>query len=68
MGVNLIPRIRERRMEKHLSQRELAEKIDMNVTQLSKIENGKTYPLPSTLWLIAKGIGCLVDELYEVSE
>ncbi|MTI47862.1 MAG: helix-turn-helix transcriptional regulator [Firmicutes bacterium] len=66
--MKLVPKIRERRMEKHLTQTELAKIIGMNPTQLSKIENGRNYPMPEALWRIAKGIGCLVDELYEVVE
>lgn len=66
--MKLIPRIKERRMEKHMTQQDLANKISMDQTQLSKIENGKNYPLPPTLWEIAKGIGCLVDDLYEVAD
>lgn len=53
-------------MEKYMTQKELADKINMNPTQLSKIENGKVYPMPQTLWAIAKGIGCSVDDLYEI--
>lgn len=55
-------------MEKHMTQQDLANKISMDQTQLSKIENGKNYPLPPTLWEIAKGIGCLVDDLYEAAD
>lgn len=63
--MKLVPRIKERRMEKHMSQKELAAKIGMKTPQLSKIENGSNYPLPETLWRIANGIGCRVDDLYE---
>lgn len=55
-------------MEAHMTQIELARKIEMPKSQLSQIENGKTFPLPQTLWLIARGIGCDVDSLYEVSD
>lgn len=66
--MQLIPQIRERRMEKHMTQQDLAIKINMSVSQLSKLENGYNYPSALTLFTIAKGIGCLVDELYEVVE
>lgn len=68
MDIILVPRIRERRMEAHMTQKDLAEKTEINISQLSKIENGKNFPLPPLLWRIARGIGCTVDELYEVSE
>lgn len=63
--MKLKPRIKERRMEAHMTQTELARKISMSVSQLSQIENGHNYPLPETLWRIAKGIGCKVDDLYD---
>lgn len=67
MGVlKLEPKIRERRMEAHMTQKELSDKIGMNSTQLSRIENGRTFPSPQTLWEISIGIGCKVDYLYEV--
>jgi len=65
--MKLIPRIREKRMEQHLTQKQLAEKTGLDTTQLSRFENGHNKPNAETLWLIARGIGCLVDELYEVS-
>ena len=66
--MKLIPRIKERRMEKHMSQKELAAKININISQLSRIENGHNKPSPEILWLIAEGINCKVDDLYEVSK
>ena len=65
--MELIPRIKEMRMEAHMNQMQLAKKINMSKSQLSEIERGKNYPSAPTLWKIAKGIGCLVDDLYEVS-
>lgn len=53
-------------MEKHMTQQDLANKINMSKSQLSQIENGHNFPLPITLWKIAKGIGCRVDDLYEI--
>lgn len=66
--MKLIPRIRERRMEKHMTQVELADKINMSKSQLSQIENGYHLPNAETLWKIAIGIGCPVDSLYEVAD
>lgn len=51
-----------------MTQKELAEKINMSVSQLSRIENGRIKPSVETLWIIARGIGCLVDDLYEVDD
>lgn len=63
--MNLIPKIKERRMEVHLTQRDLAKKLKMSPSQLSRLENGVNYPLPQTLWDIAYNCRCKVDDLYE---
>lgn len=55
-------------MEKHMTQIELAKKINMSKSQLSQIERGYNLPNAETLWKIARGIGCPVDSLYEVEE
>lgn len=54
-------------MEKHLTQKQLAEITGLDKTQLSRFENDRNKPSLETLWIIARGIGCQVDELYEVS-
>lgn len=65
MEIKLTPRIRERRMEAHLTQIELAKKIKISKSQLSSIENGRHIPGANILWQIAIGIGCKVDDLYD---
>lgn len=64
MKVSLKPNIREKRMEKHMTQIELAKKIKMPKSELSSFERGRHFPGPEKLWLIAYGIGCKVDDLY----
>lgn len=66
--MKLIPQIKERRMEAHMTQRELAKLSGISESRLSLMENGKQYPLPETLWRIAKCIGCKVDDLYHEAE
>lgn len=66
LEINLVPRIRERRMEAHMTQIELAKKLNMPKSQLSKFERGHNKPGPEILWAIAIAIGCKVDDLYEV--
>jgi len=55
-------------MEVHLTQIELAKKLNMPKSQLSKFERGHNKPGPEILWAIARAIGCKVDDLYEVVE
>src|SRR5262245_44376414 len=60
-------RIRELRKAKNLSQRELAEQVEVNFTYLSKIENGKLdfaqFPSEETIRKLARALGADEDEL-----
>lgn len=59
--------IRDLRIKKGLTQRELAGKIDINFTYLSKIENDKLkdvhFPSEDTIIKLAKELEANVDEL-----
>lgn len=66
--MKLIPKIRDLRKKNYLTQTQLSEKTGLSETYISQIENGKSYPNAENLWIIAKGIGCKVDDLYEISE
>lgn len=50
-------RIREARERIPLSQRELADRIEMSYAQLSRIEKGRSMPRPATVRLIAEKLG-----------
>jgi HTH-type transcriptional regulator, competence development regulator len=56
-------RLRELRKNKRLSQRDLASKVGIDFTYLSKIENGKMHP-PSTetIMSLAKALGLNAKE------
>jgi transcriptional regulator with XRE-family HTH domain len=60
-------RIRELRKAKNLNQQEVADKVGINFTYLSKIENGKLesaeFPSEETIKKLAKALGGDVDEL-----
>ncbi|MDR2900855.1 MAG: helix-turn-helix transcriptional regulator [Treponema sp.] len=45
------------RMEQHLTQKELAQKIGIRQSNISRIENGNCSPTIATLQLIASGLG-----------
>lgn len=59
--------IRALRKEKNMTQRELAEKVGINFTYLSKIENGKLkevqFPSEETIIKLAKSLKADKDEL-----
>lgn len=56
--------IRQRRMEKKLSQAELAKKAEIPQSVVAEIETGKSKnPTVDTAIRLAKALGCSVEEL-----
>ena len=53
-------RIKELRIRKGITQKELAEKANLNATWLSQLENDAHTPAMETLIRIAEGLGCKV--------
>jgi predicted transcriptional regulator len=45
------------RLEQNLTQKELAEKVGIRQSNISRIENGNCSPTIATLQLIARGMG-----------
>ena len=64
LGIN----IKSIRAFRHFSQAVLAEKADISVAYLSKIERGIKYPKPDVLSKIAEGLGVEVYELFKPDE
>ena len=56
-------RIRAVRMEKKMTQAQLAEAVGVGVTHISHIETGNTIPSLQTLLDIINALGCSADEL-----
>jgi transcriptional regulator with XRE-family HTH domain len=65
-------RVRELRKYKNLTLRDVASKVDINFTYLSKIENGKLdfseYPSEKLIRKLAKALNGDVDELLLMAE
>src|SRR5512146_2521516 len=59
-------RLRELRLQHHLSIRSLAEQSSLNFNTLSLIENGKSSPSVSTLQQLAKGLGVPITAFFEM--
>lgn len=57
-------RLRERRREKGLSARQLAEAIGVSPSMISMIENGRTNPSVGTLIAIVSALGTSLDSLF----
>ena len=56
-------RVKESRIQKHMSQADLAEQIDMSVTYISLIETAKRQASPASLVRISNVLGITVDNL-----
>ena|SRR5579872_4314435 len=65
-------KIRELRLAKNLSQRDLAAKVKVNFTYISKIENEKLdfsdYPSEDLIRKLGKALGADVDELLVLAQ
>lgn len=59
------PALREVRLSRRLSQQRLADLTRLDRSTLSRIENGRQRPHPSTRRLLAAALGCDVDALFE---
>ena len=57
-------KIKKAREAKGLTQKEVALTVNMDQSQYSKIEKGKTDPSSSTLEKIAKALGLTLSELF----
>lgn len=56
-------RVKETRKQQHLSQAELAERIDVSLSYISYIENAKKQASLGVLVLIANELGITIDNL-----
>ncbi|MDR1956290.1 MAG: helix-turn-helix domain-containing protein [Treponema sp.] len=61
-------RIRFYRQQRQLSQATLAERADISITFLSKIERGLKFPTSETLSGIANGLGVSLSDLFQKAE
>ena len=61
-------RLREWRERRLLTQRELAEKVDMSVGQINRIERGVHRPRLSTVRKLAEALSVSSDEIVEWEE
>ena len=57
-------RIKEIRKQRGFSQEFLAEKVGIEPNNLSRIENGRNYPMPGTLEAIASALDVSIDVLF----
>jgi transcriptional regulator with XRE-family HTH domain len=56
-------RVRRLRVDRGLTQRQLAEQAGVSVDAIHTIERGRKYPRRSTIQLLARALGVAVDDL-----
>jgi transcriptional regulator with XRE-family HTH domain len=56
-------KLKQFRLEKGLSLKELAEKTNLSISYLSEIEKGKKYPKPEKIFQLAQSLGVSFDDL-----
>ena len=61
----LISQIKQRRMEKHLSQREFAELLNISHVQLCRYEKGHAYPSLPVLFDMENILQCTLNDLFK---
>ena len=59
------PKIKERRMEKHLNQKQFAKKLGVPQDTLSKWETGKITPSLKYLYRMEELLQCTLKDLFE---
>ena len=65
LKINFGKRIKAIRQKKNLSQEELAEKIDIAVTNMGKIERGESFVTSTTLEKLSNALEVKVHELFK---
>ena len=58
--------VQKTRVTKGLSLRKLSEQSGVNYVTISKMENGKTSPNPSTALKVCNALGVKFEELFEI--
>ena len=63
-GVALGERLRQRRLERRISLRELARRLGISASLVSQIETGRLQPSVRTLYAIVSELGVSLDEVF----
>ena len=56
-------KLKQFRLEKGLTLKELAEETNLSISYLSEIEKGKKYPKPEKIFQLAQSLGVSFDDL-----
>jgi transcriptional regulator with XRE-family HTH domain len=58
-------RVKQLRRAKHLTQAQVAERLDMSINYISQIETGEASPSFETIVKLAKGLEVPIRELFD---
>lgn len=61
-------KLKEKRLEKEIKQKDLAEAIGTNEAMLSRFENHKCLPIPTMMDKILEELNCEISDIYEDNE
>lgn len=68
LKIKLGKRIKNIRKIRNITQEQLAEMINMDITTLSKIETGRNYPMPETVEKLANALEVDIESLFSFKE
>ena len=60
--------MKEKRLQKKITQQELANLIDISISQLANIENNRNIPSVEIAIKIAHKLDCIVEEIFYIKE
>jgi len=58
-------KVRKIRQKKKMSQLELSQKAQLDLTTINEIENGNREPMLRTMWRISNALGVTLSELFD---
>ena len=61
-------KMKEKRLQKHITQQKLAYLIDISISQLSNIENNRSICSVEIAIKIAHKLDCIVEEIFYIKE
>lgn len=61
----VIIKVKQFRMAKGLTQRQLSEKTEISKSQLGRIENGESFPTVDKAFDIAHALGASITDIFE---
>ncbi|MBP3925065.1 helix-turn-helix transcriptional regulator [bacterium] len=68
ISISFGKRLQKLRKARHLTQAQLSELVDIDVTSISKIENGTTFPKKENIEKFANILGCEIKDLFDFSK